>query len=318
MKSWIARASLLLVCLAGTSRVLLAQGCGVVMTRNYSTYTSSSSDGSHIYTSVTVEGSATCSPTLSCPCNTAQHTPKSLNQVGGVGGWLSGSATCVTCYVSLQNNQTLAAAAGTTATLSWGGEIICSIAGTFYSSGGTGTVASYTSVQHTYPRRPLSQPCWVSQFFDHVINGSKHRAQDVVQTNSTNNGGLATPYGTPVYASEGGTVSSEASTNGPATGGYPTCVGKGAPVNYVKIKGSDGYYTVYAHVKPTVATGATVTAGQQIGVTDNSGCQSGGHIHMSRKDPNNNPVNFEIPCTNPLPTTNFADGLVNDDVPSTL
>ena len=106
--------------------------------------------------------------------------------------------------------------------------------------------------------------------------------------------------------------------NGPAAGGYPACVGTGALVNYVKIKGSDGYYTVYAHLTPTVATNASVSAGQQIGVTDNSGCQSAGHIHVARKDPNNNPVNFTIPCTNPLPTSKFADGVVNDDVPSTL
>jgi hypothetical protein len=48
----------------------------------------------------------------------------------------------------------------------------------------------------------------------------------------------------------------------------------------------------YVHVKPV---GDPVTQGQQIGVTDNSGCQSGDHIHMARKDPNNSPVNFTVP-----------------------
>jgi len=83
----------------------------------------------------------------------------------------------------------------------------------------------------------------------------------------------------------------------------------------VASEASDGYYTVYVHVAPTVAVGASVIQGQQIGVTDNSGCQSGGHIHMRRTDPSGTPVNFTIPCVNPLPKVNFADGVVNDDVP---
>ncbi len=90
------------------------------------------------------------------------------------------------------------------------------------------------------------------------------------------------------------------------------------PANYVKIQGSDGYYTVYVHVTPTVATGVHVNQGQQIGVTDNSGCQLGGHIHMRRTDPSGTPVNFKLPCVNPLPTNNFADGVVDDDVPDNI
>src|SRR2546429_6410279 len=71
-------------------------------------------------------------------------------------------------------------------------------------------------------------------------------------------------------------------------------------------------------VTPTVATGVHVNQGQQIGVTDNSGCQLGGHIHMRRTDPSGTPVNFKLPCVNPLPTNNFADGVVDDDVPDNI
>jgi murein DD-endopeptidase MepM/ murein hydrolase activator NlpD len=179
--------------------------------------------------------------------------------------------------------------------------------------GGNGL--SYTPVQHNYPGKPLSAPCWISQFFDHVYSGKVHRAQDVDNANSNNNGGSATADGTPVYAAEAGTVVKADGTNGPAA--YPACVGSvpASPANYVKIQGSDGYFTVYVHVTPTVAVGTPVTQGQQIGVTDNSGCQSGGHIHMRRTDPNGTPVNFTVPCVNPLPTTNFSDGVVNDDDP---
>lgn len=86
----------------------------------------------------------------------------------------------------------------------------------------------------------------------------------------------------------------------------------------MKIKGTDGYFTSYVHVTPTVANGRSVTQGQQIGVTDNSGCQSGGHIHMVRRDPNGIPVNFTIPCVRKLPKNSFADGVVDDDVPDNL
>lgn len=102
--------------------------------------------------------------------------------------------------------------------------------------------------------------------------------------------------------------------NGPASVGYPACVGGGYRGNYVKIKStSDNFFTIYYHVQPSVSANQSVTAGQQIGTLDNSGCQSGAHLHMGRKDTTNAPVPFTIPCTNPLPTTKFEDGLVSDD-----
>jgi hypothetical protein len=318
MKAWITRTLLLIMFLAGYSRLVMGQGCGVVMTKNYNVYVSSTSDGSHIYTSVTLEGSASCSPTISCPCNSATHTPKVLNQVGNVGGWQNGSGTCVSCFISQQNNQTLVAPAGTTSTVTWEGDITCSLAGFFFGSGGNGPVASYTNIQHNYPGKPLSKPCWISQFFDHVSHNKTHHAEDVDYSNSSNNGGVATPYGTPVYAAEAGTVVAEAKGNGPAS--WPSCAGQVPPAsaNFVKIKGNDGYFTAYVHVTPTVANNAPVKQGDQIGVTDTSGCQQGGHVHMTRKDPNGNPVNFTVPCVNPLPTKNFSDGLVDDVVPDNL
>lgn len=171
---------------------------------------------------------------------------------------------------------------------------------------------SYTSIQHSYPNNPLPTACWISQFFDHVTpRGTPHNAEDVIK--STGSGGTALPAGTPVYASEGGTVAKTATGNPAAS--YPSCTTANPhpQPNFVKIKGSDGYFTIYAHVTPQVSNGATVQAGQQIGVTDKSGCQSAGHVHMSRKDPSGNPVNFTIPCVNPIPTTSFSDGVIVDN-----
>jgi len=152
-----------------------------------------------------------------------------------------------------------------------------------------------------------------------VRNQKAHHAEDVVYDNG-NGGGVKPPYGAPVYAMEAGTVVAAPSTNGPASSPYPQCVG--APGNYVKIRADgDSYYTIYFHMSPSVSTNQHVNAGQQIGVLDNSGCQSGAHLHVGRKDPSGNPVNFTIPCVNPTPTMSFFsffDGLVADDVPDNL
>ena len=110
-----------------------AQGCGVVMTRNYSSYESQSTDGTRIYSSVVVDGNATCDPTIECPCNTAVHTPHAYNKLGSVGGWTVGNGTCPACYISYSNNQSIIATHGVNYTFSGETEIICSIAGTFYS-----------------------------------------------------------------------------------------------------------------------------------------------------------------------------------------
>jgi hypothetical protein len=103
-----------------------------------------------------------------------------------------------------------------------------------------------------------------------------------------------------------------------AQSSYPSCLSASSPANYVKIKGSDGYYTVYVHVTPSVSQNQTVTAGQQIVVTDHSGSQQVEHVHMARKDPNNNPVNFTVPCVNPTPTTKFWDNEVDDNDPDSF
>lgn len=123
------------------------QGCGVVMTQNYSFYDSYSSDGTNIYTSALVEGSANCQPSLGCPCNTATHTPRVLNQLGSVGGWSSGTPQCVNCYISYENDQSIAATEGVEYLFQMEGDILCSLAGLFFSQNGSGNV--YLSLAFT-------------------------------------------------------------------------------------------------------------------------------------------------------------------------
>lgn len=171
-------------------------------------------------------------------------------------------------------------------------------------------VYSYTPVQHNYPGNPLGQACRISQFFDRIgHSGSSHHAEDVVFD------GVATSWGAPVYAMEAGTVTKVVATAGPASLPFPQCQGAGAPGNRVNVQAADGYITVYYHVMPLtgITVNTHVSQGQQIGNLDNSGCQSGPHLHVGRIDTASNPVNFTIPCVNPLPTNGFGDGSVDDD-----
>ncbi|MDQ2839528.1 MAG: M23 family metallopeptidase, partial [Acidobacteriota bacterium] len=186
------------------------------------------------------------------------------------------------------------------------------------SGSGFSVNVTQTPVQHNYPTNPLPAACRIASFFDAVRNQRAHHAQDVVLDNGQ--GGSQRPaYGTAVTAMESGTVRTAISGNGPASTPYPGCAGLGVPGNYVKIiADGDTYSTIYFHMTASVSAGQHVNAGDVIGHLDNSGCQSGAHLHVGRKDPSGNPVNFTIPCVNQVPTTKYDDGTVGDDVPDNL
>ncbi len=76
--------------------------------------------------------------------------------------------------------------------------------------------------------------------------------------------------GSAIYASAGGTVL--ISKNSGYNGGYG---------NYVVIKHSNGTQTVYGHLNYTVVSvGQTVTQGQLIGYSGNTGKSTGPHLHL--------------------------------------
>jgi murein DD-endopeptidase MepM/ murein hydrolase activator NlpD len=112
-------------------------------------------------------------------------------------------------------------------------------------------------------------------------------------------------------------------TEGPSSTPYPGCAGLGVQGNYLQVQSDpdDGYTTIYFHIVPLPqyrSKGAQVHAGDLLGNLDNSGCQSGAHLHVGRKDRNRNPVNFTILCVNSIPTSRYDDGAVGDDVPDVL
>ncbi len=158
--------------------------------------------------------------------------------------------------------------------------------------------------------------------FDASRYGDAHHAQDVIYDDGA--GGKSIPdYGTAVQAMNPGTVVAAQSGYGPAQSQYPNC--QRAPGNFVKIRendaGYDGYYTIYFHMTPSVTVGQHVSRGDIIGHLDNSGCQTAAHVHVARKDTSGNPVNFTIPCVNPVPWDRYFDNygtIVDDWVPDDI
>ncbi|MCP4168621.1 MAG: peptidoglycan DD-metalloendopeptidase family protein [Chloroflexi bacterium] len=93
---------------------------------------------------------------------------------------------------------------------------------------------------------------WLSQGY-----GSGHRALDI-----------ATPYGSPVYAAVGGTVS--------RAGWLFTGYGYSVILNH-----GNGLQTLYSHLKgPLVQVGQRVGRGQAIGAVGSTGRSTGPHVHF--------------------------------------
>ncbi|MFE7812529.1 M23 family metallopeptidase [Streptomyces sp. NPDC057433] len=56
--------------------------------------------------------------------------------------------------------------------------------------------------------------------------------------------------------------------------------------NMILVRGSDGYYTEYAHVSGThMLPGLEITQGKLLGWVDNSGVTTGPHVHIGRSAP---------------------------------
>lgn len=117
-----------------------AQGCRVDYTFNYATYTSESTDGTYIYTSVLTDGSGSGSPSLGCNYPNARHTASSYNLLGSTGGWVNGNPGYMTSYLSTENDQQIIGVPGVEYTWDWDGEVICTVFGTLYGSGFSGTI----------------------------------------------------------------------------------------------------------------------------------------------------------------------------------
>ncbi|MGH9455108.1 MAG: hypothetical protein ACRD2O_14185 [Terriglobia bacterium] len=118
----------------GCVRKALAQGCTGFMTPEYSTYTNYSSDGTYIYTSVTVSGTTNGTCPEYCDCEGIVHTPGAYNVIGNAGGWGYGAPVRWNYGLNYTNNQKLAATVGSQYTFASAGQIMCSAAGALYAT----------------------------------------------------------------------------------------------------------------------------------------------------------------------------------------
>lgn len=86
---------------------------------------------------------------------------------------------------------------------------------------------------------------------------------------------IAAPYGTPIYATESGTITqAESGWNG----GYGTCV---------KIEHDNGEVAMYAHMSSLaeISYGDYVVKGQLIGYVGSTGDSTGNHLHFEIRSP---------------------------------
>ena len=86
---------------------------------------------------------------------------------------------------------------------------------------------------------------------------------------------IAAPYGTPIYATEAGTITqAESGWNG----GYGTCV---------KIEHDNGEVAMYAHMSSLaeISYGDYVVKGQLIGYVGSTGDSTGNHLHFEIRSP---------------------------------
>lgn len=129
----------LALCLFGVSSVK-GQGCVVDMQAHYSVYATETTDDVNVYTTVLTDGYANFTPSAGCSGQGVTHQPRSYNLLYTKGGWGYGTAGCITCYASYQNNQQVAEDAdgggGDDPVFVWQGEIFCSLAGNFFSQSG--------------------------------------------------------------------------------------------------------------------------------------------------------------------------------------
>jgi len=120
----------------------------------------------------------------------------------------------------------------------------------------------------------LSNPCPAAR----ISSGFGPRSAPVAGASTYHRGlDFAAPSGTPVYAADGGTVT---------TVGYNSARG-----NYIIVNHGNGLQTLYQHLSASyVSAGTSVSRGQNIGAVGSTGISSGAHLHFE-VHVNGTPVN---------------------------
>lgn len=136
---------LLPLCVLFSPHRASAQGCVGIMTSEYSSYISYSTNPdlnnpntATVYSTVVVDGYAAIHTSEYCQIapGTTHHGYVS-NVLGSTGGGLSGPNVCPGCYISVSNSQQIAADAGVIYIEDSEATILCSAIGDIFSSVGT-------------------------------------------------------------------------------------------------------------------------------------------------------------------------------------
>ncbi len=118
-----------------------AQGCALILTPHYSQYVNRSLDSSNnIYQTVELDGYADVGSSASCHMSTAVHSPRIYNVTGSQGGWSTGPGGCPSCYVSYSTAVNIIGEPGVDYPYSTDSDMFCTVAGTFWSTGGNGFI----------------------------------------------------------------------------------------------------------------------------------------------------------------------------------
>jgi hypothetical protein len=116
------------------------QGCATTLSPHFSVYTSVSRNGNNIYTSVTMQGYASVFPGPGCNMNAATHHVGAENKLNNVDHWTYSANGCPTCYFSATNNEQIVGVPGVVYPWVWDGQAICSMVGSFFNGGGSGSI----------------------------------------------------------------------------------------------------------------------------------------------------------------------------------
>jgi hypothetical protein len=121
------------------------QGCGVSIQAYYDVYTSVSLVQTTIHTAVTTDGYAIMNPSASCNVVGVTHQGAAYNLISTTGGWVYGPKVCVTCHITVTNNQSFNGSPGVRYPFNWQGQVICSKVGTFFSQSGGSTITDVSA-----------------------------------------------------------------------------------------------------------------------------------------------------------------------------
>ncbi len=116
-----------------SARISSAQGCRLDYTPHYDVYQTVTSDQTHIYTTVLTDGSTSGNGSAGCNYPNATHTASTYNKLGSTTVTKTAPGY-MNSYVSAEADQSIVGVPGLI-DFEGNGSVICSVFGTFFSSG---------------------------------------------------------------------------------------------------------------------------------------------------------------------------------------